>query len=157
MGRAPSAGALKGALDLFETACSVPVNRTLVDREILETLEDYDRRVRGLSQQEMNWLREGTMKIASLVYMTYSLADPDRFACLLRCCTPAPVGSLADRFHSLGWLLEHRMIHHARGCLRPGNLLRFNLNQSRLFEWHNRPPVAPRGVGVIAADPVIRN
>lgn len=144
--------ALDETLALLESACSVPVPSGLVDQEILETLEDYGNRVRALSASEWGCLRESVMKIAALVYMTYSLSDPDDFVRMLRYCTPAAVRNTHDRFRSLAWLLEHRMLRDAHGRIRAGNLLRFNLNQSRLFAWHNRPPMSQQGIVVLPAD-----
>ena len=144
---------LEVALALLESACSAPVNQGLVDREIFDNLADYDRRIRSFSPGQWGRLRESVLKMASLIYMTYSLVNPDDFVHLLRCCSPATVSSLPDRFRSLGWLLEHRMLTQARGRVPRGNLLRFNLNQSRLFAWHNRPPVSVDGCDVLPTDP----
>lgn len=138
---------------LLEAACCAPINRALVDQEIFDVLADNDRRLRSLSPAEWGVLRESVMKMASLVYMTYSLANPDDFKRILTCCTPAAVAGVAERFQSLPWLLEHRILQQARGRLHPGNLLRFNLNQSVLTDWHNHPPIAPPGERIIPVDP----
>ena len=126
----------KDTIELLELACSVPVSQAVVNREIYEELPEYARVLPALSREELGILRESAMKIAALIYMSYSVKDPGIFERMLRCATPAKGAGSGTRLEAMPWILEHRMIRKAR--MRTGNLLQFNLNQSRLASWHNQ-------------------